>query len=46
VVVETVLLRDVWSFYREYGDVFLHCCQALVAVLSLFVIVRGRAAAA
>lgn len=42
VVVETVLMRNVWSFYRIYGDVFLHCCQALVAVLSLFVVVRGR----
>jgi apolipoprotein N-acyltransferase len=46
VVVETVLLRNVWSFYRLYGDVFLHCCQALVAVLSLFVVVRGRNAVA
>jgi apolipoprotein N-acyltransferase len=42
VVVETVLIRDVWSFYRTYGDVFLHCCQALVAVLSLFVLVGRR----
>jgi apolipoprotein N-acyltransferase len=42
VVVETVLMRNVWSFYREFGDVFLHCCQALVAVLALFVVVRGR----
>jgi apolipoprotein N-acyltransferase len=46
VVVETVLIRNVWSFYRIYGDVFLRCCQALVAVLSLFVIVRGRREAA
>jgi len=32
-VVETVLVRDVWSFYRAYGDVFLHLCQAFVAVV-------------
>lgn len=35
VVVETLLVREVWSFYREYGDVFLHACQALVALLVL-----------
>ena len=32
-VVETVLVRDVPSLYRTYGDVFLHACQALVAAL-------------
>ncbi len=46
VVVETVLIRNVWSFYREYGDVFLRTCLALVAVLSLFVILRGQNAPA
>jgi len=36
VVVEAVLIRRVWSFYREYGDVFLHLCQAaLVALVAL-----------
>ena len=34
-VVETVLVRDVWSFYRAYGDVFLHLCQALVVLFLL-----------
>ncbi len=46
VVVETVLVRDVWSFYREYGDVFLHVCEALVVVLGLFAALQRRAAAA
>lgn len=45
VVVETVLVRDVWSFYREYGDVFLHTCGALVVMLGLFAAVQRRAAA-
>lgn len=27
-VLETVLTRDAWSFYRAFGDVFLHLCQA------------------
>lgn len=44
VVVETVLVREVWSFYREYGDVFLHVCEALVVMLGLFAAVQRRAA--
>ena len=42
-VVETVLVRDVWSFYRAYGDWFLHLCQASVAVLLAFGTYRRRA---
>ena len=34
-VVETVLTRDVWSLYREYGDLFLHACQAALVALLL-----------
>lgn len=34
-VVETVLVRDVWSLYREYGDLFLHGCQAALVALLL-----------
>lgn len=30
-VVETVLVREVWSLYRAWGDVFLHLCQAALA---------------
>ncbi|MFN2427501.1 MAG: apolipoprotein N-acyltransferase [Candidatus Binatia bacterium] len=44
-VIETVLMRDVWSFYRIYGDVFLHLCQGLL-VLMVLAALRGRAAAA
>lgn len=44
VVVETVLVRNVWSFYRVYGDVFLYLCQAALALL-VWMAVRGRRAA-
>jgi apolipoprotein N-acyltransferase len=42
VVVETLLVRDVWSFYREYGDVFLHAAQILTIALLLLGWRRGR----
>lgn len=45
-VVEAVLTRDVWSFYREHGDVFLHLCQALGLGMVLFAAVRRRSGAA
>jgi len=41
-MVETVLVRPVWSFYRAYGDVFLHLCQA-AAVLMFLLAWRARA---
>jgi apolipoprotein N-acyltransferase len=41
-VVETVLVRDVWSFYRVYGDVFLHLCQAVTAGILLVPWIRRR----
>ncbi|HYB98163.1 MAG TPA: apolipoprotein N-acyltransferase [Candidatus Limnocylindrales bacterium] len=34
VAVETVLMRRSWSFYREYGDVFLYACMAVLALLA------------
>lgn len=45
-VVETVLVRDVWSFYRAYGDVFLHLCQAALVVIVLLGWHRRRRGAA
>jgi len=41
VMVETVLVRDVWSFYRAFGDVFLYACMGL---FTLLVVVRFRRA--
>ena len=41
-VVETVLVRDVWSFYRVYGDVFLHLCQALAVWFVMLAVGRRR----
>jgi apolipoprotein N-acyltransferase len=43
--VETVKTRQVWSFYRIYGDVFLYLCQAATLAI-VFVTVRRRRAAA
>lgn len=43
-LVEAVLLRDVPSFYRSYGDVFLHVCQMLLFMLLLVAGVRRRKA--
>ena len=45
-VVETVLVRDVWSFYRSYGDVFLHACQAAVLFGAIAGLRRRRQPAA
>lgn len=41
VVVEKVLVREVWSFYRSYGDVFLNLCQIVVAGALLLVLRRA-----
>ena len=30
---ETVLVRDVWSFYRTFGDVFVYGCLLILTVL-------------
>lgn len=30
---ETVLVRDVWSFYRTFGDVFVYGCLVILVVL-------------
>ncbi len=30
---ETVLVRNVWSFYRLYGDVFVYACLMILMVL-------------
>lgn len=35
IVVETILTRPTWAFYRAYGDVFVYLCAAGVALLAL-----------
>lgn len=42
VATETVLLRDVWSFYRSFGDVFLFSSIAAVAAMCAAAIANRR----